>query len=85
MGRPHRPQLCRPSPQTDFFGRGGERGSNHKPPITWENIEDPVVLLERNLYGPPLAGLLWKKQFEEALGMYVRASKTKIILVDVRG
>ena len=30
-------------------------------------IEDPVVLLERNLYGHPVDGLLWEKQFEEAL------------------
>ena len=27
-------------------------------------IEDPVVLLERNFYGHPLAGLLWERQFE---------------------
>ena len=31
-------------------------------------IEDPVVLLDRNLYGLPLAaGLLWKRKFEGAL------------------
>ena len=30
-------------------------------------MEDPVVLLERNLYGHPLAGLLWEKQFEKNL------------------
>ena len=30
-------------------------------------MEDPVVLLERNLYGHPLAGLLWERQFEKAL------------------
>ena len=46
-------------------------------------IEDPVIPLERNLYGHPLAELLWEGQFEEALlelgweknpelGMYVR-------------
>ena len=28
---------------------------------------DPVVPLERNLYGHPLAGLLWEKQFEKIL------------------
>ena len=28
-------------------------------------MEDPVVLLERNLYGHPLAGLLWERQFVE--------------------
>ena len=32
-------------------------------------MEDPVVPLEmeRNLYGHPLAGLLWERQFEEVL------------------
>ena len=28
-------------------------------------MEDPVVPLERNLYGHPLAGLLWERQFVE--------------------
>ena len=28
-------------------------------------MESPVVLLERNLYGHPLAGLLWERQFEK--------------------
>ena len=36
----------------------------HKWPKSWSNIEDLVVLLERNLYGPPLADLLWRRQFE---------------------
>ena len=30
----------------------------HKWPKSWSNMEDPVVLPERNLYGHPLAGLL---------------------------
>ena len=30
-------------------------------------MEDPVVRLERNLYGHPLAGLLWEGQFEKVL------------------
>ena len=30
-------------------------------------MEDPVVSLERNLYGHPLAGLLWENQFEKIL------------------
>ena len=30
-------------------------------------MEDPVILLERNLYGHPLAGLLWERQFEKVL------------------
>ena len=31
------------------------------------SIEDPVVLLERNLYGHPLAGLLWETEFKKIL------------------
>ena len=30
-------------------------------------MEDPVVPRERNLYGHPLAGLLWERQFEKIL------------------
>ena len=30
-------------------------------------MEDPVVPLERNLYGHPLAGLLWERQFVKIL------------------
>ena len=37
-------------------------GQNHGPAM-----EDPVVLLERNLYGHPLAGLSWERQFEKIL------------------
>ena len=36
-------------------------------PKSWDRIEDLVVPLERNFFGPPLAGLLWKRQFEKAL------------------
>ena len=39
----------------------------HKWPKSLEYIEDPFVPLERNLYGHPLAGLLWERQFERAL------------------
>ena len=39
----------------------------HKWPKSWSSIEDPVVPLERNLYGHPLAGVLWERQFEEIL------------------
>ena len=54
---------------------------------SWSSIEDPVVLLERNLYGHPLAGLLWERQFEKILlkhgwekvpnweGLYVHCEK----------
>ena len=33
----------------------------HKWPKSWSNMEDPVVPLKRNLYGHPLAGLLWER------------------------
>ena len=33
-------------------------------------MEDPVVPLERNLYGHLLAGLLWERQFEKILLKY---------------
>ena len=33
-------------------------------------MEDPVVPLERILYGHPLAGLLWEKQLEKILLKY---------------
>ena len=39
----------------------------HKWPKSWSSMEDPVVLLERNLYGHPVAGLLWERQFEKIL------------------
>ena len=39
----------------------------HKWPKSWSSREDPVVPLERNLYGHPLAGLLWERQFEKVL------------------
>ena len=32
----------------------------HKWPKSWSSMEDPVVPLERNLYGHPLARLLWE-------------------------
>ena len=33
-------------------------------------MEDPVVPLERNLYGHPMAGLLWERQSEKILLKY---------------
>ena len=39
----------------------------HKWPKSWSSMEDPVVPLERNLYGHPWAGLLWERQFEKIL------------------
>ena len=40
-------------------------------PKSWFSIEYPAVPLERNLYGHPLAGLLWERQFEKILLKYV--------------
>ena len=39
----------------------------HKWPKSWSSMEDPVVPLERNLYGHHLTGLLWERQFEKIL------------------
>ena len=33
-------------------------------------MEEPVVPLERNLYGHPLAGQVWERQFEKVLLKY---------------
>ena len=33
----------------------------HRRPKSWDKLEDPVCILRLNLYGHPLAGLLWKK------------------------
>ena len=41
--------------------------TTYKWPKSWSSKEDPVVPLERNLYGHPLAGLLWERQFEKVL------------------
>ena len=42
----------------------------HKWPKSWSSTEDPVVPLERNLYGHPLAGLLCERQFDKVLLQY---------------
>ena len=65
-------------------------------PESWSSMEDPVVPLERNLYGHPLAGLLWERQFEKILfevrlgesfqlGMLVRTPSKRVILICVCG
>ena len=35
-------------------------------PKSWSDIEEPLDPLERNLYGLPLARLLWKRQLEKS-------------------
>ena len=42
----------------------------HKWPKSWSSMEDPVVPLERNLYGHPLARLLWERQYGKILLKY---------------
>ena len=39
----------------------------HKRPKSWDSVEDPVVPLLLNLYGHPIAGLLWDKYQENKL------------------
>ena len=39
----------------------------HKWSKSWSSMEDRAVLLERNLYGHLLGGLLWERQFEKVL------------------
>ena len=46
------------------------RPPRHKWPKSWSSMEDPLVPLERNLYGHLLAGLLWERQFEKSLLKY---------------
>ena len=59
----------------------------HTWPKSWMNIEDPVVPLERNLYGHPLAGLMWETVWRSStgtwrgksakFGMSIRSSKAR--------
>ena len=46
------------------------RLQKQKWPKSWSIMEDPVVPLGRNLFGHPLAGLLWERQFEKFLLKY---------------
>ena len=77
---------------SSFFGYvfHDTNGQNHG------EKEDSVVLLERNLYGHPLARLLMAKRIRRSfirtcvgqsteLGMSVRSSKTRVILIGLRG
>ena len=48
----------------DIFGYAQHDTSGQN---SWCSVEDPVVPLERNLYGHPRAGLLWEKHFEIVL------------------
>ena len=39
------------------------RPPRHKWPKSWSSVGDPVVAVERNMYGHPLAGLLWERHY----------------------
>ena len=39
----------------------------NRQPSSWRNIQDPVCILRRNLYGHPLAGLIWEKYCQKAI------------------
>ena len=67
----------------------------HKWPKSWSSMEDPVVPLERNLYGHPLAGLMGKAILEHPietwlgenskLGMSLCSLWDRILLIRVCG
>ena len=72
------------------------RPPRYKWPKSWSTIEEPVVRLDRNLYGHLLAGLLRKRQFEKFLQQYgweraptwdfsIHSSQAKFILIRTRG
>ena len=46
------------------------RPPNHSWPKSLSSVEDPVVILERNLYGHPSAGTSWERLFEKVLLKY---------------
>ena len=43
------------------------RPPRHKWTMSWSSIEDPDVPFENDLYGHPLARMLWERQFEKIL------------------
>ena len=47
-------------------------------PKSWSSIEDPIVPLEKNLYGHPLAGLLWERQYEKKTYCNIAGRKSKL-------
>ena len=44
-----------------------DTSTKHKWRKSWSSMEDPVVLLERNLYDHFFAGLSWERQFEKVV------------------
>ena len=50
----------------------------HEGPESWSSMEDPVVPLERNLFGHPLAGLLWERAILESSFLKYSCEKFQI-------
>ena len=46
------------------------RAVGARKPQEAQKAKAPVALLERNMYGHPLGGLLWERQFEKVLLKY---------------
>ena len=55
------------------------------PKMVGQKIQDPVVPLERNLYGHPWTGLLWERDFEKvsSMGMFIRAPRKRLLSLAV--
>ena len=43
----------------------GIRLPRYRRPKHWDNVDEPMARLERNLCGHPLAGLLWERRLGE--------------------
>ena len=54
-----------------------DHNSPRQRPEGCDDIEDPVVLLERHLYCHPLAGLLWERKFEKKKKWYLKRAGRK--------
>ena len=73
----------------------GKSIPRHRRPPSWDKIEEPMVRLKVNLYGHPLAGLIWEKHCQHYIlqagfekipgwGMFVCTQKAKAFLKCIR-
>ena len=53
----------------------------HKWPKSWSSMEDSVVLLDSNLYGHPLAGLMGKAIWKSSIGTRLEKSLKQWMLI----
>ena len=58
------PKLLK-NPKSECLQTVGFVYPRHKWPKSWSSMEDPVVPLERNQYGHPLAGLFMGREIRE--------------------